>query len=256
MPRTHDMFMNGRPPQVFCVGLAKCGTHSIADMLDPACRAAHEPESEALLPLLEPARSGKIAVGELRSLLRDRDRRLRLDFEANHLLGSFVPHLVDAFPHARFILLVRELRPWIDSLINDQLNLRVWDGYSRWRVVYDQYLRGEKRVFPLEEAPLRDLDLYPISHYIRYWRDEPKAIVAQARSDRLLVLRTEELAGSVSKIAEFLGLQEDSLASMNTHTYPTTRKHNVLESLDPRYLYKLLADQALASLTRERGSPD
>jgi hypothetical protein len=231
------------PRQVFCVGLAKCGTHSVVDMLEPVCRAAHEPGSEELLPLLERARAGSFEVGELRSFLRERDRRLRLDFEANHLLGSFVPHLMDAFPEARFILLVRELRPWIDSLINDQLNLRQWDGYTRWRVVYDQYLGREKRSFPPEEAPLQDLDLYPLSHYIRYWREEPRAILAELPLDRVLVLRTEALSDSLSTIAEFVGVPETSLASKASHTYLTARKHNVLDSLDPTYLDGVFARQ-------------
>lgn len=225
------------------MGLAKCGTHSIADMVAGACRAAHEAEPEPLVSLLEPVRSGKLAVGELRAFFRDRARRLRLDFEANHLLGSFVPHLMDAFPRARFILLVRELRPWIDSLIDDQLNLRLWDGYSRWRVVYDQYLGDGERTFPPEEAHLRDLELYPVSHYIRYWREEPAAIVNQLPSERMLVLRTEALSGSVSMIAEFAGVSEASISPESAHSYRTTHKHHVLDSLDAAYLDRLLAMQ-------------
>lgn len=226
---------------MFCVGLAKCGTHSIAEMLGPACRSAHEAESELLLPLLEAARSDRLAVGELRSFFRSRHRRLRLDFEANHLLGSFVPHIRDAFPDARFILLVRELRPWIDSLINDQLNLRVWDGYGRWRLVYDQYLGGGNRAFPHEEALLDDLGLYPLRHYIRYWREEPRAIMAQIPSNRLLTLRTEALSSSLAEIADFAGLAEESLAPEKTHTYATTRRHSVLDSLDPAYVERITA---------------
>jgi hypothetical protein len=236
------MRQRGRPPkdlrarQVFCVGLAKSGTHSIVEMLSPSCRAAHEPESEELLRLLPAARAGAFAIGDLRKFFVERDRRLQLDFEASHLLGSFVPHLVATFPRARFVLLVRECRAWIGSMINDQLNLRQWDGYARWRVVYDQYMGSRDRVFGAEESVLRELDLYPLGDYVRFWHDEVARISGAVPGDRLLVLRTEELASKVDEIARFLGVPAPALEVGRSHAYRATREHHVLEAMNPDYV--------------------
>lgn len=233
-----------RTAPVFCVGLPKCGTHSIVDMLSGACRADHEPESEPLLPLLTAVRSSQLPVGALRSFFLDRDARLQLDFEANHLLGSFIPHLLDAFPRARFVLLVRDCRQWIDSMINDQLNLRVWDGYQRWQVVYDQYLGGEQKRFTSQENVLRELDLYPLHHYVRYWREEPEAIVRRLASRDLLLLRTEELTMSVRVIADFVGVSATTVAADRSHSYRASRKHEVLAALDPGYVDRVIGAQS------------
>jgi hypothetical protein len=209
-------------------------------MLDHACRAAHEPEAEALIPMISRARNGRIPVGDLRQFLHERDRRLGLDFEASHLLGGFVEHLVDAFPNARFMLLVRELRAWIDSMINNQLNLRSWEGYATWQLVFHQYLERRDRRFPAEESALRELDLYPLSHYIRYWHEEVDRIVDSVPADRLLVLGTEGLADHAQRIAEFVGVSPDHVAVERSHGYKAPAKHNVLDSLDQAYLEQML----------------
>jgi hypothetical protein len=210
-------------------------------MLADACRSAHEPESEELLPLVEPARSGKLTRREMRSFFRARHRRLQLDFESSHLLGSFVPHLVDTFPEASFVLLVRDCRSWIDSMINDQINIRAWDGYERWVTVFDQYLIRVGRHFPPQEQLLRDLDLYPLSHYVRYWRDEVKSIMDTVPSSRLLVLRTEELPAKVGTIARFVGVSPTAVAVHRSHSYRSRRKHNVLDAIDADHVRRTIA---------------
>jgi len=232
------------PRRVYCVGLPKCGTHSLAAMFAGACRAAHEPDAEPLLPLLAQARSGSLPVGELRSFFRSRDRRLALDLESNHLLASFVPHLLDAFPRARFVVLVRGCHDWIDSMISDQLNLRTWDGYQRWHVVYDEYMVRDGRLFPPQERILEDLDLYPLAHYIRYWCEEPQAIMRGLPPGSVLALRTEDLGAAVPRIASFVGVSAEAVATERSHSYRSPQKHSVLDSIDSEYLERLIEAHA------------
>lgn len=216
--------------------MAKAGTHSVVEMVATGCRAAHEPDSEELLPLLSAARANELRVGSLRKFFTARERRLKLDFEASHLLGSFIDHLVAAFPNACFMLLVRDPRSWIDSLINDQLNLRTWDGYERWRFVYDEYLNATKRAFHREEQVLREMDLYPLANYVRFWHDETNRIVQAVPSERLLVLQTERLADSAGQIANFIRVSPQSVDAEKSHTYQAPRKHHVLDTMNPDYV--------------------
>lgn len=246
MPSRRRLVARRRRRRVFCVGLAKSGTHSLAEMLAPTCKVAHEPESEDLLPLLAPVRSGAIVVGELRPFLLARDHRLRLDVEANHLLSSFVPHLLDAFPDSRYLLLVRDCRDWIDSMINDQLNLREWDGYARWRVVYDQYLAGENDEFVPHESMLRDLGLYPLRNYVRFWTEEVQRVTDAVPADRLLVLPTASLTIELDRLAAFVGVPRAAIAAERSHAYTARRSHDVLNSLDAGYIHSILHQPATA----------
>lgn len=211
-------------------------------MLSDGGRVAHEPGPELLLPLLSPVRANRLAVGDLRTFFLIRDCRFNLDVEANHLLSSFVPHLLDAFPRSRFILLVRDLRQWIDSMINDQLNLRGWDGYRRWRVVYDQYLGLADRRFPPEERTLQELDLYPLSHYVRFWRDEVSFVRRAVPAHRLLVLAPDELAARATEIADLAGMPAASVAVARSHSYRSQHRHDVLSLLDRDYVERTLGE--------------
>jgi hypothetical protein len=204
-------------------------------------RTVHEPEPEELLALLPAVRSGAISSRKLRRLLLARHQRLQLQVESSHLLGSFVPALVSTFRTARFILLVRDCRSWIDSMINDQLNLRTWSGYTEWSVVYDRYLGTTETPFPDAELVLRDLDLYPLANYVRYYREEIRAIVSAVPPERLLCLRTEDLSRSTSVLADFVGVPRESLCTENAHSYRARRRHDVLDAIDPGHLTRVLA---------------
>jgi Sulfotransferase domain len=229
---------SGRDQLVFCVGLAKSGTHSIADMLAGSCRSAHEPDPYPLLEMIPRVRAGKLSTGRLGPFFLERRRRLGLQFESSHLLSSFTPHLVEIFPGARFILLVRDCRSWIDSMINDQLNMQGWDGYPPWHAMYDAYLDRSTRDFPEPEQILADLDLYPLRNYVAYWRSEAEAITSCVPRERLLTVRTEELSSSLPAIADFFGVPVYGLSAQ--HSYQSWRKHDVLARIDSAYVGSLI----------------
>ena len=220
----------------YCIGLPKAGTHSLADMVTPVLRTAHEPEAELLIPFMSDARRGTLDAGDVRRFLLARDQRLNLEFESSHLLGAVTPHVAKAFPDARFILLVRECRSWIDSMINDQLNLRSWERYDSWIPVYEYYLRCEGRGFPAEERALQKLRLYPLSNYVRSWCRQILRIVDSLPSERLLTIRTGDLASTADELADFLGVRSADMDLERTHTYRAPRKHYVLDQVDGDYV--------------------
>jgi hypothetical protein len=228
----------GRDQLVFCVGLPKSGTHSIAEMLAGSRRSAHEPDPYELLPLIPQVRAGELSTSRLGPFFFKRHQHLGLEFESSHLLGSFTAHLVQIFPSARFVLLVRDCRAWIDSMINDQLNMQGWDGYPPWQAMYDAYLDRSNRDFPEQELILKDLDLYPLRNYVRFWHSEVKAITSCVPDERLLTVRTEELASSLPEIADFFGVPADAVSAR--HSYKSWRKHDVLDRIDPAYVSSVI----------------
>lgn len=172
-----------------------------------------------LIPLLSDARKGALTPCRVLEFLLARDRRLNLDFESSHLLGALTPHLVEAFPDARIVLLVRQCENWIDSMINDQLNLRSWEGYESWIPVYDSYLKDDDEDFPAEEGVLRDLSLYPLRSYVRGWCDQILGIMAVVPAERLMMIRTDALASSGDQLADFLGIKSADIDFDRSHAY-------------------------------------
>ena len=222
--------LRARSPD-YCIGLPKCGTHSIAELFAPVLHCAHEPGAEALIDLMVRERSGTATAREVRRALRKHARRGQLDLECSHLFGEFISHLVALHPRARFILLVRRCEPWLDSMINDQINLRRWSRYPRWKPLYDHYFGGEDREFPEAEHRLQALDLYPLRNYLRYWRASIERARACVPPQRLLVVDIRQLAANTPRLAEFLGVPAMALPHTRSHAYATTRKHHVLRSL-------------------------
>lgn len=237
----NDVRSRVRPPDGpprFCVGLAKAGTHTLADMMAGSLRSAHEPEPAELLALMPRARAGQLGASEMRALFRARRRRLRLDLESSHLLGSFVVYLLDAFDDARFVLLVREPRDWINSMINDQLYVRATPSYPMWRVVYEQYLRRDGGRFPVPERPLAELDLYPLRHYVSFWTEEITAIMDAVPPARLLVAQTARLSAEAGAIARFLGVE--GAPPVVPHSYRAAGRRDVLSELEPDHVARTL----------------
>ena len=233
--------MTDQPKRFYCVGLPKAGTHSLAEMVAPALKTAHEPEAEQLIRLLWDVRRGVLDAEEARGFLRSRDERLDLEFESSHLLGAMTPHIVEAFPDAQVLLLVRECRSWIDSMINDQLNLRSWPRYQSWVPVYEYYLRCEDHAFPVVERVLQDLDLFPLRNYVRSWCRQIRRVVEAVPPERLLMLRTHELASSADELAGFLGVKPADLDMDRSHSYKAPRKHHLLDRIGDDYVRELIA---------------
>jgi Sulfotransferase domain len=200
-------------------------------------RSAHEPGWQELLPLLPKVRAGELSTDRLGPFFVKRHHRLGLEFESSHLLGSFTPHLVEIFPRAQFVLLVRDCRSWIDSMINDQVNLTPAQ-VPVWRVAYDAYFDRSNRDFPKQERILKELDLYPLRNYVAYWHSEVKAITSCVPDERLLTLRTEELSSTLPAITNFFGLPADALSAR--HSYKSWRKHDILDRIDPAHISSVI----------------
>ena len=229
------------PDPGFCVGLAKAGTHTVTEVMATGLRSAHEPEPHELIGLLARARAGQLPLEEARELFEWRQRRLRLQFESSHLLGAFVPQLVEIFPESRFLLLVRDCRAWINSMINDELYVRSTPGYPMWRVVFEQYL-GPAGGCPPEERVLEELELAPLECYVAFWTGEITSIMDAVPSGRLLVVRTEDLSREVATVAGFFGMPAPAPGA--PHSYRAAGTRDVLAGIDPGHLDRVLARAA------------
>jgi len=101
-----------RRTHAFCIGNARCGTTTLASLLDGPLRSGHEPGRAELIQALRRRRNGEMSEAELDAFLVERDRRLGLEFESSTFLFFVIDRLVALFPQARFVTLVRHPAEW------------------------------------------------------------------------------------------------------------------------------------------------
>ena len=150
----------------------------------------------------------KLAIfRELSRWLRGRDAVLWLECEAFHATAwNILPDLLTkAFPDARFILTVRDCYSWLDSVINQHLNIKVSPPFQQLRNLYhaDPVQR--------EVAALEVKGLYSLQGYLSYWARHNDFVLNAVPSDKLLVdVPTRGLSEHTDDIASFVGVDHSS----------------------------------------------
>ncbi len=236
-----------RLAQCYGVGIAKSGTHSIAELFRPPLRSMHEPEAARTIGFILARASGQIGDEEAKHYVVARDRRLRLDVEASHFNVFLLRELVENFPAARFVLTLREPRSWLDSIINQQLA-----HYSEAHWVKLRELRFQPQRYPHRggEEALRQRGLYSLDGYLRYWTWHQQVVLDTVPPDRLLLVPTQEIGARAEAIAAFGAIPEHFLRANRAPSYTAMKKFGVLEELDPQRLQDAIETHCQAMVDR------
>ncbi|MEM9666560.1 MAG: sulfotransferase [Bacteroidota bacterium] len=216
-----------RTRHVFCVGLPKTGTHSLAAMVQ--CRSAHEPETHTLAHLYTEALRGQMTRAEQVAVLRARDALWWLDLEANWLFGLVIEALFEAFPDAKFILTTRDPVSWIESQINEEHAYRRTEPYRS----VERHMYGGGPYTP-EDARLKQEGFHPLRGYLSYWVDHNRRVLDTIPPDQLLVVPVEELSARLDEVAAFVGAP---VVPQRSHRYKRSNKaFQINDLVDPAYL--------------------
>jgi len=215
--------------QVFCVGLPRSGTHSIANLFRKNFRADHEPFAGATVKLIEKIKMGNHTQKMIEDHFLIKDRILQLELEASHYLYRFVPLLLKLFPESKFILTVREPKSWLESEINknyQSVKGEMWSRYENMR--YGTY----KKCFVNNN--IKDLNgIYPVSSYLQYYVDHIDFVLRNVPEEKLLVLDTFTLKENIERICEFTGVNKNQLNLPGIHSAMRKQKkvriHDLLE---------------------------
>jgi len=195
-------------------------------------RAGHEATRPEAVSLMISRFNGQLTRQAAMHRLRRRDRALRLEMESSCLLAMFAEELSAAFPRAMFLLTVREPRAWLNSIMNQHLNVdlsgRPSDELLR-RLLYmppgARYSRGEEE--------LQRLGLFPLSGYLEGWSAHYSWVIDAVPAERLLVVKTEALSNSVEQLAAFMSIPPESIDQKRTHLHPSPCDHGVVGRLSP-----------------------
>ena len=219
--------------KAFCVGQAKSGTASIAGLLSANYRVAHEPERAATLDLILRHAHGELSETDIRVHLRERDVRLDLEYDVAWANQFLIRHLLDVFPAARFIVLIRDCCTWLQS-ITDHLTDREVPGdvaeFLRWWFMPDRYPHTAA------DHVLEDRGLFSVSAYLHAWNRHVDSCIQLIPPERRLVLRTHELGASHQRLAGFLGIPASSLDVTRGHSNRGKPMKPIASVVSPGYI--------------------
>jgi hypothetical protein len=228
--------------RAFGIGDAKSGTSSLASMLLPPYRAAHEPNTLSLmLALLHIAAAAAVAAADQRRqqtaaaavaavmAARQRQHVGALELDVSFLYGLVVPQLRAAHPTARFVLTLR------DPISHAQSKLRYLrriggdpGGDRRWRAAYTELIAPFMRwqagvaVGGLAREATAVWNMAPRLLFEEWCRWSLGALRAARGGAKLLVLRTDELstARGAARLARFLGVPAGATRPAHRYAAP------------------------------------
>ncbi len=247
---------------VYGVGAAKTGTHSIAHLFGPPFHSAHETLDFGSMDWIVAAHEGTKSRREILRYLRRRDRELYLEVESSHPLAVFTSHLVEAFPRAKFILTVREPLSWLDSIINQHLNVRWVPETTRARSQFfiklrDLYHGTAEQGHAEQESALKDRGLYTLDGYLGYWAAHNRSVLKAVPEERLLVVETRRISHEIDRIAQFVEVPAEHLNAERSHAFVAPERHNVLAELDQDRLHAKVEEHCreVLDVLARRGVP-
>jgi hypothetical protein len=220
----------------FGVGAPKSGTRSLAGLFEHSFRAAHEPDVEPVVAMMDQRVHGRTDGGRLASFFRRRDRRLRLELESSHPTSFFIDVLVREFPDAKFILTIRDCYSWLESVWGQYLRLPQTESMEFWRRMRDAYYRPERFRHAPEERVLAERGLYTLDGYLSFWERHNTQVLTLVPEERLLVVRTHEIARDAERIASFLGVPAAALDTSRSHLNRAESTRGLLWQIDPSFV--------------------
>src|ERR1700733_5819334 len=222
-----------RRTQLYCVGTAKSGTHSIAAMLTDQVRAQHEPQAELLIHRILEISAGRISREALADWIRARDRDLNLEVDSSQLNFFILDVLLREFAGARFLLTIRDCYSWLESLINHSL---ASPASGPWTELRNLRFKPERFTHSPQEAVLKNRGLYTLDGYLSYWAEHNSKVLRIVPPERLLVVRTDRISAKACRIAEFAGLPPEAIQPGRAHAFKGVHRSIILEELDRAYL--------------------
>ena len=229
--------MHPRKTQIFCVGTGKSGTHTLAEIWGKQLRTAHEPETEIMLGLYLKWKSGNLNDKAIIDFIIRQDKRLWLEVNSSAVNFLFLELLATIFPKSKYILTIRNPYTSLDSFFNHQLTRNC---SPNWHKLRELRFRPDFYTHPEEEQSLKEHSLYTLDGYLSNWNEHNKKVLDTIPKERLLIVRTDQIAQNLDNLARFAGLKNGSKIIANCHVFPSEKKFNILDQLNADYLeYKI-----------------
>jgi hypothetical protein len=237
-----------RRAQIYCVSIGKSGTHSICGIFMNGVRGAHEPQAPQLIAKVLDWREGRITEGQFTDWVLARDREMALEVDSSGLNFHLIDILQREFPHAKFILSVRDCYTWLDSVTNHQL--RFPDPGPEWLRMRARRFGGNDFVHPPGEKAFQEKKLYPLESYLFRWAAHNNEVLAKIPAEKLFIVRIDQIKKRAYEIADFTGLPRSSVRLDLSHSFKNEEKQVNLRQIDRAHLERLVEKHCRPLMTR------
>lgn len=227
-------YLKPRRFHAFGVGTPKSGTHSLEAVFTGHYRTWHEPELERFMRIIVARADGSVSESGTRAHLRRLDRCKWLELNSSWLNYALLDLLLDEFPQAKFVLTIRDCYSWLDSVFNHLLARNQQEFQQRFHQWYaDRLWTGDHQA---GDQVLADRGLFPLDGFLRFWSEHNTRVIDMVPSERLLIVRTQDIRQDIPRMAKFMGVPADTLDPGRSHEYKAEAKLGLLREIDPEYL--------------------
>jgi hypothetical protein len=237
-----------RRAQLYCVGTAKSGTHSIHSMFSRNVAARHEPQAVNVIEMFLDWQDHRRSEGELREWIRARDRELALEVDSSWFNILILDFLLAEFPRARFVLTIRDCYSWLNAEFK-----RVLRGNSPepQRGVIRKFLYERKgSVHAPEEQVLKANGLFTIDSYLARWAAHNEKVLATIPAERLLIVRTDQIKQRAHEIADFAGLPRHTVRLNQTHEFQNPVQREIIGEINRNFLERKVDEHCRPLMNR------
>lgn len=218
---------------IYGAGPPKSGTHSVEAIFKKHYRAAHEPRRARILETIMAENMGWISRETMDQLWLDQMDWINLEVNSSHHNVHFIPTILKNFPEAKIILTMRDAYTWVDSHINHDIN-RVAD--MRLTALRDYRFGAKRYTHDPEEKPLQERGVYTLRGYLAYWAWSYRHVLETVPAERLLVVRLGDLRNRMEEIADFAGVDIDTLSAEKSHQFEGLGPNHLLRALPEDYM--------------------
>lgn len=181
---------------------------------------------------------GNISRNQFERYLLQRDHKLWAEMETSGVANNYVDILLNLFPGAKYILMLRDCYSWCDSHINQEIN---YPQTSHYPLDVNSLSEEKNMEFVLDRALIQ-------------WKNCAERVISRCPTNKLLILQTRHLSYRMDDISRFVGVPKDTLIPELAHSNQTHRKHYMLLRV-PQRLLKEKFEQYCAPIM-ERYFPD
>lgn len=195
----------------FVVGLERCGTHSIANILEKSCLVQSYIEHEPIPHLCYEASQFVDNKEWLTSALENRiqiynNNNFEFICEVNHRLSFFVEYLGKELPNAKFILMIRDP---IKTLVSRVATLAHWpDIIDRYPKFYQYKIKtlvpNGKDIFNTYRPKPVSFDMPLQDIYLWEWIETYRIVSKQIKDFNHIILDTKMITKSVTDLLDFI----------------------------------------------------
>lgn len=219
-----------RKAHSYCIGAAKTGTTSLAQMMSQVSRSAHEPLVQSTNNLVIDYLSGKLTNTEVEKELIYRDSKLFLEFESSHQLGYLAHVIAKVFPESKFIVTIRNPKSWLKS----RLNFHHFKNPPEWKRYRNFIWNRHKKPYHSCESYLEERGLFPIATYLSQYSEQYNLIFNKISHDRTLIIDTVEINNSFDKLCKFIEIPYKKVKLVNTNSLQP--EENVIQFLPEEFI--------------------